>query len=209
MTGPETGNYRIVLADDHDLIRQGLKKIIEGVADLEVVGDAGDGLELLALLNTIVPHMVILDISMPNLRGIDAIGEIKMKHPDIKVLILSMYREYFYQALSAGADGYLVKEDSDRELFSAIEHIRREKIYLSPCLTGKLLSERMFSFERLSAREREVFELIAGGKSNEEIAGSLFIGIGTVRSHRVNMMRKLNLNGAEELVKYAMEKRYV
>src|SRR6185369_4716914 len=112
----ELEGYRIMLADDHALFRQGLRKIIEGVADLEVAGEAGDGLELLSLLQTTLPHLVILDISMPRLRGIEAVREVKKGFPAVKVLVLTMHREYLHQALSAGAEGYLLKEDADREL---------------------------------------------------------------------------------------------
>ena len=129
------GTYRIVVADDHALFRQGLKGILGGAADLEVVGEAGDGLELLNLLNLnkLDPHLVILDISMPNLRGIEAIPEIKMDHPNVKILIVTMHRdkEYLYQALAAGADGYFLKKDADTELFDAIEKIQRGKIYVA------------------------------------------------------------------------------
>jgi len=126
--------YRIVLADDHALFRQGLSKIIEGVADLEVAGEAGDGLELLSLMEMETPMMVILDISMPKLRGIEAVREVKKRFPAVKVLVLTMHREYLHQALSAGAEGYLLKEDADRELFSAIDKIRQGRRYISPRL---------------------------------------------------------------------------
>ncbi len=201
--------YNIVLADDHVLIRQGLRRIMEGLADLKVVGEAGDGLELLALLNKVVAHMVILDISMPNLGGIEAVQEIKTKHPGVKVLILSMHKEYLYEALSAGADGYLLKEDADRELFSSIENIRQGRIFLSPRLTEKLLSERVLSSEQLSVREREVLKLIARGKSNKEIAEILSISVRTVESHRARLMEKLGLKKMADLVRYALQERYI
>ena len=203
--------YKIVLADDHLIIRQGLRKIIEGNPGLEVVGEAGDGLELLELLKTMVPQMIILDISMPNLRGIDVIGEIKKRYPDLKVLILSMHKEYFSRALSAGADGYLVKEDADRELFSAVDGIRKGSIYLSPRLR-EFVGERFYSSSRgvltepLSVRERQVLELIARGKSNKEIADTLFISVRTAESHRANILSKLNLKGTADLVKYAAQR---
>jgi len=132
--------YRIFLADDHVLLRQGLKKILEEKGDLQVVGEASDGFELLNLLNIspLTPHMVILDISMPNLGGIEATRKIKMIYPNIKVLILSMHKikEYLCHAISVGAEGYLLKEDADTELFSAIEIIRRGGVYVSPLLSG-------------------------------------------------------------------------
>ena len=126
--------YQIVLADDHVLLRQGLKRLIEEMGDLDVVGEASDGLELLNLLKKITPHMVILDISMPNLGGIEAARVIKMTYPKIKILFLSMHKsqEYLHYAIAAGAEGYLVKEDADTELFSAIETIRQDRIFISP-----------------------------------------------------------------------------
>jgi DNA-binding NarL/FixJ family response regulator len=135
--------FRIVIVDDHTLVRQGLKRIIGEMADLEVIGEAGDGLELLKLLEKITPHMILLDISMPNLRGNEAIREIKALHPEVKILILSMHKEkeYLYQAISAGANGYFLKEDADTELFTAIETIRRGKVYISPLLSGDVADD--------------------------------------------------------------------
>ncbi len=206
-------SYRIVVADDHALVRQGLRKIIQGAEDLEVAGEAGDGLELLALLNTMTPDMIILDISMPKLKGIDVIGTIKTKHPDIKVLILSMHKEYLSKALSAGAHGYLLKEDAERDLFSAIGDIRLGKIYISPCLReflgeGLNVSHREPLSEPLTGREREVLNLVAAGKTNKEIAGLLRLSVRTVECHRSNMMKKLNIGTVAELVRYAISKGY-
>jgi len=134
--------YRIVMADDHVLIRQGLKCILGEKSDLEIIGEAGDGLELLDLLSqlaqkSLMPHMVILDISMPKLRGIEAIPLIKSLYPDMKILILSMHKsqEYFHHAISVGADGYLLKEDAATELFSAIEVVKKGGAYVSPLLS--------------------------------------------------------------------------
>jgi DNA-binding NarL/FixJ family response regulator len=200
--------YKIVLADDHALFRQGLRRLIEDVAELEVVGEACDGMELLKLLDAIVPDMVILDISMPNLRGLEAIGKVKMKCPDAKVLILSMHREYIYHAMSAGADGYLLKEDADRELFSAIDNIREGRVFLSPRCAGDLIGSRVQSLDPLSGREKEVLKLIAGGKANKEIADILFISIRTVETHRANIMTKTKLKNTADLVRYAIQRGY-
>lgn len=132
------GPYRVVLADDHSMFRQGLKRVLIKEGDLEVVGEAADGLELLTLLTSakLAPHMAILDISMPNLGGLEATPKIKSAYPEMKVLILSMHREkeYVHKALSLGADGYLLKQDSSAELFTAIEIIRQGGVYLSPLL---------------------------------------------------------------------------
>jgi DNA-binding NarL/FixJ family response regulator len=128
--------YDIVLADDHILVRQGIKKIIQENDSLRVVGEAGDGLELLEILETITPDMVILDLSMPRLKGLPAARKIKQFYPDIKVLILTMHRskEYVHQALADGVDGYLLKEDADGQLFSAIETLRQGRVFVSPLL---------------------------------------------------------------------------
>jgi len=198
--------YQIVLADDHALFRQGLRKIIEGVADLGVAGEAGDGLELLSLLETTNPQLVILDISMPRLRGIEAMRELKKSFPEVKVLVLTMHREYLHQALSAGAEGYLLKEDADRELFSAIDKIRLGRRYISPRLREELAEDEIPAPEPLSARETEVLNLIAGGKSNREIAEILFISVRTVEAHRATILSKLNLRNTADLVRYAIEK---
>jgi len=212
--------YRIILADDHLLLRAGLKRILEGMAGLEVVGEAGNGLELLHLLHKLSAHMIILDISMPNMRGIEAIHEIKAIRPDLKILILTMHKdkEYLHQAVSMGADGYLLKEDADTELFSAIGIIRQGKIYLSPYFTSDLADEwakihrgesKPFSEpDQLTTREKEILKLIAEGKSSKEIADLLFISVRTVEHHRANIMNKLKMRKTAELVKYAIEKGY-
>lgn len=211
-------SYHIVLADDHIILRQGIKRIIGEVTDLEVVGEASDGLQLLNLLKKLTPHMVILDISMPNLRGIEATREIKMICPDVKVLILTMHKnkEYLYHAISAGAEGYLLKEDADTELFSAIKTIRQGEIYISPLLSEELTDDLVQMcrgngkppLERLTTREREVLKLIAEGKSNKEIANLLFISVRTVQCHRAHIMEKLNLEKTADLIKYAIRKGY-
>jgi len=202
--------YRIILADDHVLIRQGLRRIIEVDVELKVVGEAGDGLELLALLDTVVPDMVILDISMPNLSGLEATRLTKAKYPDAKVLILTMHKdvEYVSRALSAGADGYLVKEDADHELFSAIEKIRSGGRYLSPRLSEGLaeawVRKQSGDQKLLSSREKEVLRLIVEGKSNKETAEILCISVRTVERHRANIMDKLNLKNTADLIKYGI-----
>jgi DNA-binding NarL/FixJ family response regulator len=211
--------YRIVLADDHVMFRQGIKNILEGAEDLEVVGEAGDGLDLLKILKKVIPDMVILDISMPNLRGLEATREIKMISPDVKVLILTMHKdkEYVFYAISAGAEGYLLKEDADTELFAAVEKIRQGGHYISPLLSSDLIHELIQAShkgqatsptEPLTVREREVLKLIAEGISNKEIADLLFISIRTVEHHRANIMRKLNIKQTANLIKYAISKGY-
>jgi DNA-binding NarL/FixJ family response regulator len=201
------------------MFRQGIKKILEENGDLEVIGEASDGLELLNLLKKITPDAVILDISMPTIRGIEATREIKSVYPDIKILILTMHKrkEYLYHCLSAGAEGYLLKEDADTELYAAIKKVQEGGVYISPILSEELTDDfvRMcrgdlkLPSDKLTSREREVVKLIAEGKKNREIADLLCISIRTVENHRANIMKKLKLKNTSELVKYAIRKKYV
>lgn len=210
--------YEIVLADDHKMFRQGVKMIIDESDDLKVVGEANDGLELLELLKKRSPQMVILDVSMPKMRGVEATREIKSIDSGIKILILTMHRnkELLYHCISAGAEGYLLKEDTDTELFSAIDAIRKGHNYVSPILSLDLADDlaRIHSgrhehpLERLTLREREVLKLISEGRSRKEIADSLYISVHTVGHHRTNIMRKLRMKKTAELVKYAVRKGY-
>jgi DNA-binding NarL/FixJ family response regulator len=165
--------------------------------------------------------MVILDISMPNIRGIEAIQEIKAIHPESKILVLTMHRdmEYLHQAISSGAHGYLLKEDADSELFSAIDKVRQGKIFISPKLSEYLTEdwarihrgehEPTSETEPLTTRERQTLKLVAEGKSTKEIASLFNISIRTVEHHRANIMSKLNLKNIAELIKYAIQKGYI
>jgi DNA-binding NarL/FixJ family response regulator len=212
-------SYHIVLVDDHAMFRQGVMSILEESEDLEIVGEVGDGLAFLKLLKKLTPQMVILDISMPHLRGLEAIPEAKIIHPELKILILSMHKEkeYVYQSISDGADGYLLKENAVTELFAAIETIRQGKCYISPLLSGELTHELIntrhtgrvpLPTDSLTTREREVLKLIAEGISNKKIADFLCISIRTVEHHRANIMKKLNIGQTANLVKYAICKGY-
>ncbi len=212
-------SYRIVLVDDHVMFRQGIKHILEDTTDLEVVGEVDDGLQLLECLKTIPTDMVILDISMPNLRGIEVTREIKIMLPDVKILILTMHKnkEYVYHAIASGAEGYLLKEDADTELFAAIDTIRQGGHYISPLLSGELAHEFIQAHHKgytalqsnpLTIREREVLKLIAEGLPNKEIADVLCISVRTVEHHRTNIMKKLNIKHTANLVKYAIQEGY-
>ena len=214
--------FKILLADDHVMFRRGVRSLIQRMENVEVVGEAGDGFELLRLLKEVHPHLVIVDISMPNLRGLEATREIKILNPGIKVLILSMHkeREYLYHALTAGAEGYLLKEDADGELISAIDTLRRGGTFISPLLSNQMADifvdkcqargePRTSVGEPLTFREREIVKLIAEGKSSKEIGELLFISSRTVQHHRANIMRKLSLKKTADLVKYAIQKGYV
>jgi two-component system, NarL family, response regulator NreC len=204
------------------MFRRGVLRIIQGLDNVEVVGEASDGLELLRLLKDLDPNLVIMDISMPNLRGLEATREIKCVDPRVKVLILTMHkdREYLYHALTAGAEGYLLKEDADGELISAIETLRKGGTFISSLLSAQMADIFVDKFrpggellsapeEPLTVREREIIKLIAEGKSSKEIGQLLFISSRTVQHHRANIMRKLNLKKTADLVKYAIQKGYV
>jgi len=211
---------RIIIADDHVLFRQGLKNLLGTRSDLEVIGEAADGLQLLDLLNQSLPDIILLDISMPNLYGIKAVHEIKKVHPRVKILILTMQKDkqYVAQAISAGARGYLLKEDADTELFSAIEKIKRRKIYISSNLLEELTDDWILKLrgesnvsqkiEQLTIREKEILRLIAEGKGSKEIATLLFISTRTVERHRANIMHKLDARKTADLVSHAIPKGY-
>ena len=206
---------RVVVADDHVLFRQGMKKLLEEMPDVEVIGEAGDGLELLDLLKELAPDIVLVDISMPNIRGIEATHEIKSRYPHTKVLILTMHKgkEYLYHAISAGVHGYLLKEDSDIELLSAIETVRNGGIYVSQSLSGEMAGDlsRLIRGKTksmrdgLSNRETEVMTLISEGKTNNEIGELLSISPRTVETHRAHILEKLKLKGTADMVRYAIE----
>jgi DNA-binding NarL/FixJ family response regulator len=212
--------YRILLADDHALFRQGLRRILSERKDLEVLGEAGDGLELLSLLKKLTPEMIILDISMPRLRGMEAMREIREILPDVRILVLTMHNDadYLFQAISAGADGYLLKEDAEKDLFFAIDMVSQGRIYISRFLAEQSRQDwaqlrqgkrRLPTDERLTARERQILRLIAEGKSSKEIGELLSISYRTAEQHRANMMAKLNLSKTVDLVRYAFNKGYV
>jgi len=213
--------FSILLADDHTMFRRGVRRIIQSISGTEVVGEASDGFELLELVKKTAPRLVIVDISMPNLRGLEATRELKIINPAVKVLILTMHKdkEYLHHAFSAGSDGYLLKEDADSELISAIETMRKGGTYISPLLSEQMADlvieksrpgakNRVSPREVLSIREQEILKLIAEGKSSKEMAGLLFISSRTVQHHRANIMRKLKIKKTADLVKYAIQKGY-
>lgn len=210
--------YRIILADDHAMLREGIARLINSAKGLQVVGEASDGLMLLKLMHRTTPDMVILDVSMPGLRGIEAAQEIRKTYPGVAILFLSMHKkkEYLHLALATGARGYILKEDSGSELIQAIAEIRRGKTYLSPLFMKDVPADFIPSEgsaprspqEPLTAREKQVLQLIAEGKTSKEIGALLFISIHTVHSHRKNIKSKLDLRKNADLVRYAMEKGY-
>ncbi len=205
--------YRILLADDHPLLREAIKKSIAEIPDLQVVGEAGDGLELLEVLKSSVPDLILLDIFMPRFNGIEAAEEIKKCYPTVKILILTMIKsaEFLHRALQIGVNGYLLKENAFSDLISAIRTIQKGKTYLSPLITDQImqiLADRVKPETPLTKREISVLQLLSEGKSSREIAELLFISIHTVNRHRSNIKRKLNLRKTADLVKYAIQKEH-
>jgi DNA-binding NarL/FixJ family response regulator len=206
--------YRIVLADGHVIFRSGMKRLIEEVRDLQVVGEAGDRRETLKCIEALSPDMAIVDISLPGFAATDLTDEICTRHPRTRVLILTMIKktEYLYGALASGARGYLLKEDSDADLFKAIDAIRAGKTFISPSFAGDIawdLSRLVKGKirkpkERLSPREKQVLRLIVEGKPNRKIAAILKISIRTVENHRARVMKKLHLGNTADLVRYAI-----
>jgi len=209
-----------MLADDHTMFRKGIRKILEERTGLDIIGEAEDGCRLLNLLKEHTSDMVILDISMPNLNGIEATKEIKSRYPNIKVLILSMHneKEYLQHAIAAGADGFLLKNDADSELFVAIETIQQGTTHISPTLSKELTDnfvhmsrkkDLQLKSKPLSSREIDVLKLITNGMTSKEIGEVLFISHRTVDNHRTHIMEKLNLKNIPALVKYAISNGYL
>jgi DNA-binding NarL/FixJ family response regulator len=202
---------RVLLADDHAIVRQGLKLILAAQPDFEVVGEAANGREAADLADKLKPDIVLMDVQMPELNGIEATRRMVTANSRIKVLVLSMHKEALYvrEVLKAGARGYILKDAIDTELLSAMRSVARGDGYISPAVSGALLSDyRQQSsnpLDTLSTREREVLQLIAEGKTNKEVATKLNLSVYTVDSHRGKIMEKLNLHSAGELVRFAIK----
>jgi len=204
---------RVLLADDHMLVRAGLRKLLESIPDIEVVGEAGDGLALLGLAAELRPSLVLMDIAMPGLNGLEATARLSKEWPEIKVLILSMHQteEYVRMALRHGAAGYLLKDAAPLELELALKALLRGETYLSPAVSKGVLSDyvkRLRDEEpmgtRLTPRQREVLQLVAEGLSSKEIARRLDLSIKTVDTHRGQVMKQLDIHEVAGLVRYAM-----
>lgn len=208
---------RILLADDHKLMRSGLRLLIEQQPDLSVVGEAADGREAVALAKSLRPDVAVMDISMPNLNGIEAAHQITQSHAELAVIVLSMHPDesYVLRALKAGAKGYLLKDSAESDLITAVRAVARGKSFFSPAVSKVLLDDYIRKLKRsgaedaydlLTPREREVLQLVAEGKSNKEVANLLNLSVYTVETHRSNIMQKLNLKGVPELTLYAVRK---
>ena len=208
---------KILLVEDHTIVRQGLRSLLEQNSGMEVIGEAENGKEAVHKAENLKPDIVLMDVSMPLLNGIEATRQIKKHWPEIKVLILTMHttEEYIFQILRAGASGYIVKKAAHQELITAIHAVNKGNKFLSPSISKKVIEEYILkagkmieqdSFERLTAREREVLQLISEGKSNRDIAERLFLSVKTVESHKANVMEKLDIHTKTDLIKYALRK---
>lgn len=208
---------RVLLADDHVLIRAGLRMVVDAQADLTVVGEAGDGREAVAMAESLKPDVVVMDIGMPTLNGIEAARQVREKLPDIQVVMLSMHADegYVLRALKAGAKAYLLKDSAEADLARAIRAAAEGKSFFSPAVGRVLLEDYVRKLQRtgaedsydlLSPREREILQLVAEGKSSKEIAHLLNLSVYTVETHRARVMQKLNLRGIPELILYAVRK---
>ena len=208
---------RIVLADDHVLMRHGLRLLLERQADFQVVGEAADGRETIEICDAQKPDVLVLDIAMPNLNGIEAARQVAAKLPQTAIVILSMHSDesYVLRALKAGARGYLLKDSAEADLINAIRSVKEGKAFLSPAISKMLVDDYVRrleqrgvedSYELLTTREREVLQLLAEGKSNKEVANMLNLSLYTVETHRGNILQKLNLHSVPELILYAVRK---
>jgi DNA-binding NarL/FixJ family response regulator len=207
-------SIKILLADDHKIVRDGLRALIEKYPDMEVVAEAADGRTAVRLVKELRPKVVIMDISMPDLNGIEATRQILVEEPEVKILTLSMHSDsrYVKEVFKVGAAGYLLKECAFEELANAIYTVAADQIYLSPRIThvvindylSKLPAARTSVFSVLTAREREVLQLLAEGKTTKEIAFSLDLSVKTVEAHRQKIMEKSDIHSVAELTKYAI-----
>ena len=204
---------RVLLADDHTLVRAGLRKLLESIDGMDVVGEAGDGLTLLDLAAKLQPQVVLMDIAMPGLNGLEATGRMTKAWPDIRILILSMHQnaEYVRQALRQGAMAYLLKDSAPLELELALKAVLRGETYLSPAVSRGIVTDyvqRLRADEQpgdaLTPRQREVLQLVAEGHSTKEIARRLDLSVKTVDTHRSQLMKQLDIHEVAGLVRYAM-----
>ena len=211
---------RILVADDHGIVRKGLRFLLDRQPEMEVVGEAAEGREAVRLSEELAPNVVIMDVAMPHLNGIDAAAQILKSNPNTGIVMLSMYADeaYLVRALSAGAKGYLLKDSTEVDLVSAVQVVAQGRPFFSPQIAQGLLEDYVRtlqqrglqdSYELLTDREREVLQLLAEGKSNKEVATILDLSTYTVETHRTNLMHKLNLHNTAEIVLYAVRKKII
>ncbi|MGH9719170.1 MAG: response regulator [Bryobacteraceae bacterium] len=210
---------RVMLSDDHGIVRKGLRFLLEQEG-MEVVAEASDGRETVRLAEELKPDVVVMDVAMPHLNGIEATAQIVKRLPDIGVVMLSMHSDevYVLRALTAGAKGYLLKDSAEEDLVRAVRAVADRKSFFSPAIAKALLEDYVRSLQQrgiedsydlLTDREKEVLQLLAEGKSNKEVAGVLDLSLYTVETHRTNLMQKLNLHNTAEIVLYAVRKKII
>jgi DNA-binding NarL/FixJ family response regulator len=208
---------RVLLAEDHTIVRKGLRSLLDSENGIRVIGEAADGREAINQVGQLRPDVVVMDIGMPGLNGLESTRQIKKHYPDVQVLILTVHTsdEYVFQILRAGASGYVVKQAAPKELISAIRAVRRGEAFLSPSISRKVVDELVKngaattewdSYEKLTPREREVLQLIAEGHPTREIAEQLHISVKTAETHRAHLMEKLDMRSTAELTRYAISK---
>lgn len=207
---------KVLVVDDHTIMRDGIRALLGIHNDIEVVGEASEGKEAVDKARELAPDVVIMDIAMPGMDGLEATNRIKKENPKIKVLVLTQHddKEYILSAIKAGASGYVPKRALGSDLVSAIRAIEREESYLYPSAAAALIQDYRHQadtepYDRLTAREREILKLIAEGHTSKEIAGMLFISQKTVMVHRAKIMEKLDLHNRAEIIKYAIRKKLV
>ena len=212
-----TTTHKIVIAEDHTILREGLRALLSLDPNYEIIGEAEDGRDAIRCVEKLMPDLLLIDLSMPRMNGMEAIRDIKKRYPEIKIIALTVHKteEYILATLEAGADGYVLKDATHDELMIAINSVLSGKPYLSPGVSEKVIEGYLegrrtmrpsSAWDTLSQREREVLKLIAEGYKNKEIADDLCISIKTVEKHRSNLMKKLNLHNAAALTAFAMEK---
>ena len=211
---------RILIADDHGIVRTGLRLQLERNDQFEVVGEAADGREAVRLAEELVPDIVIMDIAMPSLNGIQAAAQIVKALPQVGIIMLSMHSDetYITRTLAAGARGYLLKDNAEVDLYRAVQVVAQGKPFFSPAIANTLLEDYMCqmhqrglqdSYDLLTDREKEILQLLAEGRSNKDVAVLLNLSTNTVETHRTRIMQKLDLHSAAEIVLYAVRKRIV
>jgi two-component system response regulator NreC len=208
---------RVLIVDDHAIVRDGVRMILEAQPDIEVVGEASDGREALEAARQLSPGVVLMDIAMPGMNGLEATAAMRRDLPDVQVLILTMHEdyEYFFEVLRAGASGYVLKGASSDDLVSAIRAVHQGGVYLHPAVAKNLVSdyvkrmepgEDRARYDGLSDRERQVLKLVAEGETSRQIAEELFLSVNTVQTHRAHIMEKLGLHNRTDLIRYALRK---